>query len=54
MAESTLYDYEYVVIHGVSPTAYERVLEAVGHCHLRHTSVIRAFVDWARTAYSQQ
>ncbi len=37
MAESTLYDYEYVVIHGVSPTAYERVLEAVGHCHLRHT-----------------
>ncbi len=37
MAESTLHDYEYVVIHGVSPTAYERVLEAVGHCHLRHT-----------------
>ena len=37
MAESTLHDYEYVVIHGVSPAAYQRVLEAVGHCHLRHT-----------------
>lgn len=37
MAGSTLHDYEYVVIHGVSPTACERVLEAVGHCHLRHT-----------------
>ncbi len=37
MAESTLHDLEYVVIHGVSPTAYQRVLEAVGHCHLRHT-----------------
>ncbi len=37
MAEPTLHDFEYVVIHGVSPAAYERVLEAVGHCHLRHT-----------------
>jgi hypothetical protein len=37
MAEPTLHDFEYVVTHGVSPTACESVLEAVGHCHLRHT-----------------
>lgn len=37
MADPALHDLEYVVIHGVSPTAYQRVLEAVGHCRLRHT-----------------
>ena len=92
MADPAFHDFEYVVIHGVSPTAYQRVLETVGRCRQRHplrawqtakhsrrdhrcfafrfvkasdperfleplwktdeNSVIRAFVDRARNAYS--
>lgn len=37
MAAQTLHDEGYVVICGLSPAAYERVLEAIGDCHPRHT-----------------